>query len=124
MAQRFVVIGDDEALRRLISLNLRARGAEVEEVVDVHCLLNTAAPPADVLILDLDPDGFEASGWELARALRATTSWGRQVPLVVLGATWPTPAQTAPLQPLYFVRKPFAVGTLLDVLRAASALNL
>ncbi|MCZ7571095.1 MAG: hypothetical protein M5U01_21320 [Ardenticatenaceae bacterium] len=123
MIERFMVIGDDEALRRLISLNLRARGAEVEEVVSVHSLLNTIPLDADVVILDLDPDGTDASGWELARALRAT-SWARQLPLVVLGATWPTPAQTAPLQPLYFVRKPFAVGTLLDVLRTASALHL
>lgn len=121
--RRFVVICDDEALRRLISLNLRARGAEVEEVVRGHSLLDTANPVADVVILDLDPDGADASGWEPARVLRAT-SWARQLPLVVLGTTWPTPAQTAPLQPLYFVRKPFAVGTLLDVLRAAGAFQL
>lgn len=115
---RLLVMSDDEALRRLICLNLRARGSEVEEECLNRSLLSRNGPTVDAAIVDLGPDGIEADGWELVRALRAT-GWARSLPLVVLGASWSSPAQVVLLKPLIFVRKPFAIGTLLDALRAA-----
>jgi DNA-binding response OmpR family regulator len=112
---QILVVSDDEALRRLIALNLRARGATIHETTLDQALLVMAEPGAERLVLDLGPDNGEARGWEMARALRAT-GWARQLPLVLLGTLWPTPAQTALLQPLTFVRKPFAIGTLLHAL--------
>jgi DNA-binding response OmpR family regulator len=114
---RFLVISDDEALRRLISLNINARGGDVDEVRERATLL-TAPRSLDALVLDLGVDGQEEQGWDLARAIRAT-QWAKQIPLVVLGSTWPFPTQLLPLQPLVFVRKPFSVGTLLEALNRA-----
>jgi DNA-binding response OmpR family regulator len=110
-----MVVSDDEAMRRLISLNLRARGVTVSEATLDQALLVRGESMTERLVLDLGPDDEEARGWEMVRALRAT-SWARHLPFVLLGTLWPTPAQSTLLQPLTFVRKPFAIGTLLDAL--------
>lgn len=117
-ATRILVVSEDECLRHLIGLNLRARGGEVQELPCPPDLLMGCPASTDLIVMDLGPDGEDTRGWEWVRALRAT-DWALHLPLVLLGTVWPTPAQVVALHPLSFVRKPFAVGTLLTALRDA-----
>ena len=72
MAERVLVVDDDETIRRTLRINLRARGYEVEVVASGRDALSTVedAPP-DLVILDLGlPD---LDGVEVLRRLRRTS---------------------------------------------------
>lgn len=113
-----LVVSDDEALRYLIGWNLQARGVIVRELPCLSGLASLPPSAPSAIVIDLGEEGEEAGGWAEVQALRGAGGAG-QVPLVLLGTLWPAPAQLAALQPLSFVRKPFAVSTLLAALREA-----
>ena len=82
MADRILVVDDDETIRRTLRINLQARGYEVEVVASGRDALSTLeASPPDLVVLDLGlPD---VDGIEVLRRLRRTS----RVPVVVLSAT-------------------------------------
>ncbi|MBP0456715.1 response regulator transcription factor [Streptomyces montanisoli] len=78
---RVLLIEDDPAVRRGVTLGLHRRGHETEAVgTGEDGLEALAAAPPDIVLLDLMLPGM--SGLEVCRRVRATS----QVPLVILSA--------------------------------------
>ncbi|MDQ0785107.1 DNA-binding response OmpR family regulator [Streptomyces sp. B3I7] len=78
---RVLLIEDDPAVRRGVTLGLRRRGHETEAVATGEDGLEAlAADPPDLVLLDLMLPGM--SGLEVCRRIRETS----QVPLVILSA--------------------------------------
>ena len=113
---RVLVVDDDAALARALSINLRARGYDVDAARTGGDALRLAARhPPDVVVLDLglpDMDGTEViaglAGWSTA-------------PIVVLSARDASADKVAALDAgaVDFVVKPFGMDELLARLRAA-----
>lgn len=81
---KLLVADDDEAIRRLLALELRALGAEVFEAGDGEAAVQLA--------LELEPDGVfldvlmpKQSGYEALREMRARGYSGRVVMVTALG---------------------------------------
>ena len=116
MAERVLVVDDDETIRRTLRINLRARGYEVEEVASGRDALSTLedAPP-DLVILDLGlPD---VDGVEVLRRLRRTS----RVPVVVLSARHQSDDKVEALDEGAddYVTKPFGMDELMARVRSA-----
>ena len=116
MAERVLVVDDDETIRRTLRINLRARGYEVEEVATGADALSTVddAPP-DLVILDLGlPD---VDGVEVLRRLRRTS----RVPVVVLSARQQSDDKVEALDEGAddYVTKPFGMDELMARVRSA-----
>jgi two-component system KDP operon response regulator KdpE len=116
MAERVLVVDDDETIRRTLRINLRARGYEVEEVGTGRDALSTVedAPP-DLVILDLGlPD---LDGVEVLRRLRARS----RVPVVVLSARQQSDDKVEALDEGAddYVTKPFGMDELMARVRSA-----
>ena len=116
MAERVLVVDDDETIRRTLRINLRARGYEVEEVATGRDALSTVedAPP-DLVILDLGlPD---VDGVEVLRRLRRTS----RVPVVVLSARQQSDDKVEALDEGAddYVTKPFGMDELMARVRSA-----
>ncbi|MEV0612089.1 response regulator transcription factor [Nonomuraea sp. NPDC050404] len=78
---RVLLIEDDPAVRRGVTLGLRRRGHETEAVgTGEDGLMSLAACPPDVVLLDLMLPGM--SGLEVCRRIREIS----QVPIVILSA--------------------------------------
>jgi two-component system, OmpR family, KDP operon response regulator KdpE len=113
---RILIIEDEAALRRALSINLRARGYEVEGAGTAGEGLKVAAQGGlDLIILDLglpDLDGVEV--------IAGVRGWSR-VPIIVLSAR---DAQTEKVRALDvgaddYITKPFGMEELLARVRAA-----
>ncbi|HYN65588.1 MAG TPA: response regulator transcription factor [Ornithinibacter sp.] len=116
MAERILVVDDDETIRRTLRINLRARGYEVEEVGSGRDALSTLddAPP-DLVILDLGlPD---VDGVEVLRRLRRSS----RVPVVVLSARQQSDDKVEALDEGAddYVTKPFGMDELMARVRSA-----
>jgi two-component system KDP operon response regulator KdpE len=116
MAERILVVDDDETIRRTLRINLRARGYEVEEVGSGRDALSTLedAPP-DLVILDLGlPD---LDGVEVLRRLRRSS----RVPVVVLSARQQSDDKVEALDEGAddYVTKPFGMDELMARVRSA-----
>ena len=116
MADRILVVDDDETIRRTLRINLQARGYEVEEVASGRDALSTLedAPP-DLVILDLGlPD---VDGVEVLRRIRRTL----RIPVVVLSARQQSDDKVEALDQGAddYVTKPFGMDELLARVRAA-----
>ena len=116
MAERVLVVDDDETIRRTLRINLRARGYEVEVVGSGRDALSTVedAPP-DLVILDLGlPD---LDGVEVLRRLRRTS----RVPVVVLSARHQSDDKVEALDEGAddYVTKPFGMDELMARVRSA-----
>lgn len=116
MAERVLVVDDDETIRRTLRINLRARGYEVEEVGSGRDALSTLedAPP-DLVILDLGlPD---LDGVEVLRRLRRSS----RVPVVVLSARQQSDDKVEALDEGAddYVTKPFGMDELMARVRSA-----
>ncbi|MBN2112957.1 MAG: response regulator [Acidimicrobiia bacterium] len=113
---RVLVVDDEPQIRRALTINLRARGYEVEQAASgEEALQRAAARVPDVVILDLGLPGID--GVEVIRGLRG---WSR-VPVVVLSVRDQERDKVAALDAGAddYVTKPFAMGELLARLRAA-----
>ena len=110
MSREILVVEDDPTLVGAIGRNLVARGYAphcAKTLADALAALDDGAPA--LLLLDIDlPDG---SGWEVARALRASGHAG--VPVVVMSALRPNPRLCAELGAAAVLEKPFPMEALL-----------
>jgi Response regulators consisting of a CheY-like receiver domain and a winged-helix DNA-binding domain len=113
---RLLIVEDEPALRRALTINLTARHYQVEAVPDGTTALRVAAAaPPDLAIVDLglpDLDGVEVIG-----GLRGWT----QIPIIVLSAR---DAQAEKVRALDagaddYVTKPFGMDELVARIRAA-----
>jgi two-component system KDP operon response regulator KdpE len=113
---RVLVVDDEPQIRRALSINLRARGYEVDLAETGEAALETAARHhPDVVVLDLGLPGI--GGVEVIEGLRG---WS-QVPIIVLSVRESEPAKVAALDAGAddYVTKPFGMDELLARLRAA-----
>jgi two-component system KDP operon response regulator KdpE len=111
-----LLVDDEEALLRTLSMNLRARGYDVRTASEGEtALAELRAHLVDVVILDLGLPGM--SGVEVLRALRGWSS----VPVIVLSARHGSTDKVEALDAGAddYVTKPFGVDELLARLRAA-----
>ncbi|MFN2537228.1 MAG: response regulator [Mycobacteriales bacterium] len=113
---RVLVVDDDRALARALSINLTARGFDVDVALTGREALSTASSrPPDVVVLDLGlPD---LDGTEVLEGLRGWTS----VPVIVLSARDDQGQKVAALDSGAddYVTKPFGMDELLARIRAA-----
>lgn len=113
---RVLVVDDEPQIRRALSINLRARGYEVDLAETGEAALETAARHhPDVVVLDLGLPGI--GGVEVIEGLRG---WSK-VPIIVLSVRESEPAKVAALDAGAddYVTKPFGMDELLARLRAA-----
>ena len=111
-----LLVDDEEALRRTLSMNLRARGYDVLTAGDGETALAELRDHlVDVVILDLGLPG--TPGTEVLRGLR---TWSA-VPVIVLSARHGSTdkVEALDLGADDYVTKPFGVDELLARLRAA-----
>ncbi|MFJ7179261.1 response regulator [Streptomyces massasporeus] len=117
---RVLVVEDEPPLVRALTINLRARGYEVDAAPDGTAALRLAAERRpDVVVLDLglpDMDGIDV--------IKALRGWTR-VPLVVLSARRTTHEKVDALEAGAddYLTKPFDMAELLARLRAAVRRN-
>jgi two-component system, OmpR family, KDP operon response regulator KdpE len=113
---RVLVVDDEPQIRRALSINLRARGFDVDVAPDGEQALDLAARNhPDVVVLDLGLPGID--GVDVIRGLRG---WS-QVPVVVLSVRDAEGDKVAALDAGAddYVTKPFGMDELLARLRAA-----
>lgn len=113
---RVLVVDDEPQILRALSINLRARGYEVDLAPDGERALDVAARHhPDVVVLDLGLPGI--GGVDVIRGLRG---WS-QVPIVVLSVRDAEGDKVAALDAGAddYVTKPFGMDELLARLRAA-----
>ncbi len=119
---RILIIEDDANIRKLISVNLKARGYEVIEAEDAQeglARLRDASP--DVLLLDIKlPD---MSGWEVLQIMTNDPTY-HPIPVVVITASM---GSTSPEYVLYkneylrrVLKKPISILELTEVVKEAS----
>jgi two-component system KDP operon response regulator KdpE len=111
-----LVVDDDPALVRALTINLRARGYEVHAAATGSGALRLAAEhPPDAVVLDLGLPDLDGS--EVIAGLRGWTD----VPILVLSAREQSAAKVAALDAGAddYVVKPFGMDELLARLRAA-----
>jgi len=111
-----LVVDDDPALVRALTINLRARGYEVHAAATgAGALQLAAAHPPDAVVLDLGLPDLDGS--EVIAGLRGWTG----VPILVLSAREQSAAKVAALDAGAddYVVKPFGMDELLARLRAA-----
>ena len=113
---RVLVVDDDRALARALSINLRARGYDVDvALTGAEALASASSRPPDVVVLDLGlPD---LDGLEVLQGLRGWTN----VPVLVLSAREEQAEKVAALDAGAddYVTMPFGMDELLARLRAA-----
>lgn len=81
MRKRILIIEDDPEVRRLMSLNLAARGYEVREAGSGERGLEILRQiPVDLVLLNLTLPGI--SGWEVLRELRGDPSL-KHIPVII-----------------------------------------
>ena len=117
---RVLVVDDDAALARALSINLRARHYNVDTAVSGADALRMAARyPPDVVILDLGLPDME--GTEVIAGLAGWSS----APIIVLSARDGQSEKVATLDAgaVDFVVKPFGMDELLARMRAALRRN-
>ena len=113
---RVLVVDDEPQIRRALSVNLRARGYDVDQAGSGEEALHLAAARhPDVVLLDLGLPGVD--GLEVIRGLRGWTN----VPIVVLSVREAEADKVAALDlgADDYLTKPFGMDELLARLRAA-----
>lgn len=113
---RVLVVDDEPALVRTLSINLRARDYEVQHAFDGRSALQSVAEDEpDVMVLDLGlPD---LDGVEVIRRIRRTS----ELPIIVLSARHESDDKVEALDEGAddYVTKPFGMDELLARVRAA-----
>lgn len=116
MAERILLIEDEEKLARMVELELRYEGYEVEKAFDGRAGLELAeSGKFDLILLDIMLPAL--SGMEVLRRLRRTS----QVPVIMLTARDNVVDKVSGLDSGAddYVTKPFAIEELLARIRAA-----
>lgn len=116
MADRILLVEDEEKLARMVELELRYEGYEVEKAFDGPSGLEKASSGAyDLILLDIMLPGL--SGMEVLRRLRRTSN----VPVIMLTARDTVMDKVAGLDSGAndYITKPFAIEELLARIRAA-----
>ena len=116
MAEKILLIEDEEKLARMVELELRYEGYEVEKAFDGRTGLDRALSGEHELIL-LDIMLPALSGMEVLRRLRRES----QVPVIMLTARDPVVDKVSGLDSGAddYITKPFAIEELLARIRAA-----
>ena len=113
---RVLVVENDRVLARALSINLKARGYDVEvALTGAEALASASSRPPDVVVLDVGlPD---LDGLQVLQGLRGWTN----VPVLVLSAREEQAEKVAALAAGAddYVTKPFGMDELLARLRAA-----
>ena len=107
------VISPDPDTRRLVGLNLSKRGFGVLETSPQDGLVPSGAEPL-IIILDVDPP--DESGWEAASVLRQSPGL-QETPMILLLSAAPAARRLVPLQPVRWLEKPLAMDVLLALVR-------
>ena len=116
MAERILLVEDEEKLARMVELELRYEGYEVEKAFDGRTGLERAlAGDFDLILLDIMLPAL--SGMEVLRRLRKE----RQTPVILLTARDAVVDKVSGLDTGAddYVTKPFAIEELLARIRAA-----
>ena len=116
MAERILLVEDEEKLSRMVELELRYEGYEVEKAFDGRTGLERAlAGDFDLILLDIMLPAL--SGMEVLRRLRKE----RQTPVILLTARDEVVDKVSGLDAGAddYVTKPFAIEELLARIRAA-----
>ena len=116
MAEKILLIEDEEKLARMVELELRYEGYEVEKAFDGRTGLDRALSGEHELIL-LDIMLPALSGMEVLRRLRRES----QVPVIMLTARYTVVDKVSGLDSGAddYITKPFAIEELLARIRAA-----
>ena len=113
---RILIVEDDDALRRALSINLRSHGYDISAAADGRSALALAASDhPDAVVLDLGlPD---IDGTEVIRGLRGWTT----LPIIVLSARQTSQEKVWALDEGAddYVTKPFGMDELLARIRVA-----
>ncbi|MFM2078236.1 MAG: hypothetical protein RJA49_2126 [Actinomycetota bacterium] len=113
---RILVVDDEAPLRRVLAINLTARGYEVDLAATGEDALTVAADhPPDLVLLDLGLPGLD--GTDVIAGLRGWSS----VPIVVLSARGSQRSKVDALDAGAddYVTKPFGIDELLARMRSA-----
>jgi DNA-binding NtrC family response regulator len=115
MKPRILIIEDEERLRRVIELQLRSAGFDVDQARSVEDGL-TLTPTADLVLTDLRLPGM--SGLDLIAQLRRQNS---TVPVIVMTAfsSVETAVEAMRAGALDFLPKPFSMDHLMTVVQKA-----
>lgn len=102
--------------QQMIGLNLSKRGFHAVEahVIDSGC----ADAKPDLVILDVEPP--DEPGGQAVTSVRERPEL-RGVPLVLILADAPSTSRLAPLEPVRWVKKPLAIGSLLTTVQESLA---
>jgi DNA-binding response OmpR family regulator len=118
-----LIVEDEPALERILTLNLAKRGyavAEARTVAEADTLARAAEPPFDLLILDINlPD---QTGWDLLRRWRKTMTV-HLPPVIVITAVRPSEERLREFCPFAVLLKPFPIETLLRLIERALTPN-
>jgi two-component system, OmpR family, KDP operon response regulator KdpE len=115
MTGRVLIVDDDPAMRRVLEINLAARGYQVDTAASGRSALDLTGGPLDLIILDLNlPD---MDGLDVLHQVRASS----MVPIVVVSGQ---DVQTSGGDALAagaddYVVKPFSMDDLVGRIRAA-----
>ena len=110
MTRSILVVEDDATLVRSIVRNLSVRARRSRSAETVSAALHALEEECPILVL-LDIDLPDGSGWEVLRALRAGTC--RDAPVIVMSALRPNIRLVGELQCAGVLEKPFPMESLL-----------
>jgi DNA-binding response OmpR family regulator len=116
MAARVLVVDDDPVIVRLLEVNLRLEGYEVETASRGEEALERAGATApDLVILDVMMPGLD--GWETCRRLRELPAFA-QTPVVFLSARAQDDDRSGgvALGLVSYVTKPFDPASLMELI--------
>jgi CheY-like chemotaxis protein len=126
---RILIVEDELALRRVITLNLARRGytvVEADSVITASEACMASLEPFDLILLDINlPD---QTGWDVLRHLAeppglsrpaagAAGRPDRPIPqVIVITAVWPKQSRLDEFQPAAVLPQPFPIAALLRLI--------
>jgi DNA-binding response OmpR family regulator len=115
MAHRVLVVDDDPVIVRLLEVNLRLEGHEVETASrGEEALERATATSPDLLIMDVMMPGLD--GWDTLRRLRELPAFAT-TPVILLSARAQDADRSRGLEPgsVSYVAKPFDPAWLMEL---------
>ena len=111
---RILVVEDDPQVREAIRWALEEEGLDVVTASGGREALTAASDhPPDLVLLDLTLP--EINGYEVANSLRSMSD--RQLPILLMTADGQAPRKAEMVGAYAFLRKPFHVEMLIDLIR-------